>query len=48
MLLACAGLLLAAALLGGTGEGRKTARAGGGRALRVLRPLLGRGLRFEG
>jgi hypothetical protein len=43
MLLACTGLLLAAALVGGTGEGRKAARAGGSRAVRVLRPLLGRG-----
>jgi peptidase M23-like protein len=41
--LACAGLLLAAAFVGGTGEGRAAAGRGGARLAALLRPLAGRG-----
>jgi peptidase M23-like protein len=40
---ACAGLLLAAAFVGGTGGGRATASRSGARLARLLRPLAGRG-----
>ncbi len=43
MLIACAGLLLAAALVGGTDDGRTAVRSAGGRAARLLRPILSRG-----
>jgi hypothetical protein len=36
------GLLLAAALLGLTGDGRKASRTGRGYVVRLLRPLTGR------
>jgi hypothetical protein len=42
-ILACAGLLLAAGLLGLTEDGRKASRKGGGHLARLLRPLTGRG-----
>jgi hypothetical protein len=42
-ILACVGLLLAAALLGLTEDGRKASRAGGSQLARLLRPLTGRG-----
>jgi hypothetical protein len=41
--LACLGLLLAAAILGLTSEGRDTARRGAGKLSALLRPLVGRG-----
>jgi hypothetical protein len=41
-ILACAGLLVAAALLGLTEDGRRAARTGRGYAIRLLRPLTGR------
>jgi murein DD-endopeptidase MepM/ murein hydrolase activator NlpD len=40
--LACVGLLLAAAVLGLSGEGRQATRRSRARVIRVLRPLLGR------
>jgi Peptidase family M23 len=42
LILACVGLLLAAALLGLTEDGRKASRTGRGYVLRLLRPLTGR------
>jgi Peptidase family M23 len=42
-ILACVGLLLAAALLGLTDDGRKASRRGRGHLARLLRPLTGRG-----
>jgi Peptidase family M23 len=42
-ILACVGLLLAAALLGLTEDGRKASRTGRGHVARLLRPLTGRG-----
>jgi peptidase M23-like protein len=41
-ILACVGLLLAAALLGLTEDGRKASRTGRGYVVRLLRPLTGR------
>jgi hypothetical protein len=41
--LACLGLLLAAAILGLTSEGRETARRSAGKLSILLRPLTGRG-----
>jgi hypothetical protein len=41
-ILACLGLLLAAALLGLTEDGRRASRAGGSHLARLLRPLTGR------
>ena len=41
-ILACAGLLLAAALLGSTNDGRRAARTGRKSLLRLLQPLTGR------
>jgi pyruvate/2-oxoglutarate dehydrogenase complex dihydrolipoamide acyltransferase (E2) component len=43
MVLACVGLLTAAALLGGTEDGRRTAARGRQRIAALLRPLAGRG-----
>jgi hypothetical protein len=40
--LACAGLLLAAAILGLNGDGRQATRRGGARLAAAIRPLLGR------
>ena len=42
-ILACVGLLVAAAMLGLTEDGRKATRAGHSHMLRLLRPLRGRG-----
>jgi Peptidase family M23 len=42
-ILACVGLLVAAALLGLTEDGRKASRTGRGQLARLLRPLTGRG-----
>jgi Peptidase family M23 len=42
-ILACVGLLLAAALLGLTEDGRKASRRGRSELARLLRPLMGRG-----
>jgi Peptidase family M23 len=42
-ILACVGLLAAAAMLGLTEDGRKATRKGHGRLVRLLRPLTGRG-----
>ena len=41
-ILACAGLLLAAALLGSTEDGRRAAGTGRRGLVRLLRPLVGR------
>ncbi len=41
-ILACAGLILAAALLGSTDDGRRATRSGRRRAARLLQPLTGR------
>jgi hypothetical protein len=42
-IVACVGLLAAAAILGLTEDGRKATRKGHGQLVRLLRPLTGRG-----
>jgi hypothetical protein len=41
-ILACAGLLVAAGILGLSEDGRKATRTGHGHVVRLLRPLTGR------